>query len=348
VFSVLFGRYVLDSTLTNDDKDEPWYDAANVAADGYIFRPQPIIPGSLRFNCVIQTTLPLDPKIIGINPVRLPLDGRVQKIKPGDTLVIFNERAEPLPPGLAAESSAQLTRGGIASVTLYDQDGERVDPTLYTLDKAAGTITFSETANLAPYRQPLVARHIIEDMALCTDAQIGGQIAIAQPLTRNYSAGDSYVSSAMVIGDTQARVQGLFALNTWTGNWDASTGTPPTSGAQYNALAFPILVNNRDAVTQRWRLQFTGSTAFNVVSEEFGIVGTGTTTSGASPVNPANGQPYFTIAGGGFGTGWATGNALRFDTIAAGAPVWFARTTKPGPATETEDEIRAQLRWDKD
>lgn len=348
VFCVEFGAFVLDSALTSDDKAEPWYNVANVMGDGYIWRPREVVPGSVFYNAVIQTTLPLDPRIIGINPVRLPLDGRVQAIRAGDTLVIHDTVVDTLSNPLAANDVEALTRDTLASVVLYDQEGVAVDPDLYTVDLEAGEVTMADPLDLSAYTQPLVARQTVEDMALCIDAQITGDIAIAQPLSRGYTAANSYVSSALVIGDAQARYESLFALNTWVGDWDATTGTGPTSGAQFNDLTYPLLVTNRDAITQRWRLHFTSSTAFNIVGEELGVVGTGTTADDVMPINPATSQPYFLLDKDGFGAGWANGNAIRFNTIAAGAPIWLGRTTRPGPATVADDLARIQVRWDKD
>lgn len=347
VFSIRFGAFELDASLSAEDKAQPWYNAVDVDAEGYVFRPIPIIPGSLKFNCVIQTTLPLDPEIIGINPVRLPLDGRVQMIRAGDTLVIHDSITDALAAPVAG-ATVSLSRTNLESAVVYDTDGTAVDPLQYTVDRSAGTLQWADPLDLSSYTAPYTALQTIADMALCTDAMITGDITIAQPLTHGFTAANSYVSSALVLGDAQARYQGLFELNTWGADWDATTGTAPTSGAQYNDLTYPIAVTNRDAITQKWRIQFTSSTAFNVVAEELGVLAAGTTSVDVAPVNPATGQPYFTIPAAGFGAGWATGNVIRFDTVAAGAPVWLARTTKPGPAEVTDDLVKLQLRWDKD
>jgi hypothetical protein len=348
VFSVAFGAYVLDSSLTADEKAEPWYNAGNVSG-GYIWRPREVIPGTVRFNCVVQTNLPLDPEIIGVNPVRLPLDGRVQIIRAGDTLVFHDTQSYTAPDPLSAGQELDLGREDLASVVIYDDDGVAVATTKYTVDLEAGTVTMADPLDLSGYNQPLHVLHTIEDMALCIDAQITGEVTIAQPLTHNYTDENSLCSSALILGDVQARVEHLFAQNTWTGVWeDELIGSAPVSGAQYNDVTYPLAVLNRDAITQRWRLAFTSSSAFNVVGEELGIVGTGTTAADVAPINPATGQPYFTLDKDGFGAGWATGNTIRFNTVAAGAPVWIARTVKSGPATFQDDLIRVQTRWDKD
>jgi hypothetical protein len=349
VFAVAFGAWVLDSSLTADDKAEPWYNAGNVDGSGYIWRPREVIPGTVRFSCVVQTSLPLDPEIIGVNPVRLPLDGRVQIIRAGDTLVIHDTQAEALANPAVAGSTEALPRGGLASVVIYDSLGVAVDPALYTLDLVEGDIIWDDPLDLSAYTQPLTALHTIEDMALCTDAQITGEVTLAQPLANAYTADNSVCSSALILGDVQARVEHLFAQNTWTNVWsDDLIGDPPTGGGQYNDVTYPPVVTNESAITQRWRLTFTSSSAFTITAEELGGFGTGNTSTNVAPVNPATGQPYFTLLAAGFGTGWATGNVIRFNTVAAGGPVWIARTVKSGPASNVDDRMKIQTRWDKD
>lgn len=349
VFSVAFGAYVLDSSLSSGDKAEPWYDVANVDVDGYIWRPAEIQPGSVRFNCVVQTSLPQDPDIIKVNPVRLPSDGRVPVIRAGDTLVLHDTQPETLPTGLVADQVIALPRTGLASVAVYDANGLGVDPALFNADLVAGEITMANPLDLGAYEEPLVALHTIEDMALCLDAQITGEVALGQALTHGYTADNSLCSSALIVGDAQARYEHLFAQATWTNVWSNDViGSPPSSGAQYNDATYPVVVLNRDAISQRWRLAFTSSTAFTIVGEEIGVIGTGTTSGNVAPINPATGQPYFTLSAAGFGSGWGTGNTIRFNTVAAGAPVWCARTVRSGPATNLDDLIRLQMRWDKD
>jgi hypothetical protein len=349
VVAVAFGRYVLDSSLTPDDKLEPWYDAANVDGDGYIWRPAEVNPGTVKFSAVIQTYLPLDPLILGLDPTRLPLDGRVPVFRAGNTVVIHDTQTFEMPDPLAADQVVALPRDALAAVELLDQDGELVDPELYTVDLEAGEVTMANPLDLSAYTEPLVARHRIEDMALATDVQINGLVTLAQPLTHDYTAENSLASSALVIGDAQARYGQMFEQQTWTNVWsDTLIGSVPPSGAQYNDSTYPLAVLNRDAITQRWRLQFTSSTAFNVIGETLGVIATGTTSADVAPLNPATGQPYFMLDKDGFGSGWASGNVIRFNTYGAGAPVWLARTILAGPPEVLDDGFKVQVRWDKD
>jgi hypothetical protein len=349
VWSVAFGRWKLASTLTADELAAPWYSVEAVNEDGYIWRPEEAQPGSVRFSCVVQTSLPLDPAIIGVNPVRLPLDGRVQIIRAGDTGVIHDTQAFALPHPVTAGQTYALPRTGLASAVIYDANGLGLPADLYSVDRTAGEVTMADPLDLTGYTQPLTVLHTVEDMFLITDAQIDGTVSIAQPLTRAYDASNALVSSALVIGDVAARVANVFSQNTWTNVWsDTLIGNPPTSGAAYNTVANPIEVVNANAITQRWRIQFTSSTGFNVVGEQLGVLTSGTTASDLSVTNPATGEPYFVIRAAGWGTGWATGNLLRFNTIAAGGPVWVGRTVRPGAATVLDDRIRIQARYDRD
>lgn len=350
VFSVGFGAYVLDSSLTPEERAEPWYDIGFVDDDGYIWRPEEVLPNSVRFNCVVQVSLPIDPAIIKVNPVRLPMDGRVPVVRAGDTLVIHDPQPYSLPNPLTPGGTITLPRDGLASVAVYDAAGLGVPLSLLgDVDLEAGEITVADPLDLDGYAMPLVAIHSVEDMALCLDAQITGEVALAQPLTHDYTADNSLLSTALILGDAMARYEHLFAQNTWTGVWsDSLIGSPPTGGAQYNDALYPLIVVNAHAITQRWRLAFTSATNFNIIGEELGVIGAGTTSSGASPVNPATGEPYFVIEAAGFGAGWANGNNLRFNTVAAGGPIWIARTVLSGPATHEDDRIRIQTRWDKD
>jgi hypothetical protein len=348
-WQVAFGRYVLASGLSPEDLAAPWYDADAIDADGYIWRPEPALPGTVRFSCVVQANLPLSPEIIGVNPVRLPQDGRVQLLRAGDTLVMHDTQAFALDNPVEAGETYMLPRGGLASVAIYAANGLGVPADLFTVDRVAGSVTMADPLDLTGYTEPLTALHTVEDMMLCTDAQIDGTVTFAQPLTRNFDAANTLVSSALVRGDVSARVANLFAQNTWTNVWsDELIGNPPTSGAAYNAISHPIEVINADCITQRWRIQFTSSTAYNVVGEDLGVIATGTTGSDLAPINPVTSEPYFVLRAAGWGAGWATGNVLRFNTGAAGAAVWVGRCVAPSPATVLDDRIRIQARYDRD
>ena len=50
----------------------------------------------------------------------------------------------------------------------------------------------------------------------------------------------------------------------------------------------------------------------------------------------------------GWGSGWAVGNVLRFNTVGAMTPVWVVRTVQQGPNTGTEHSLNLLSRGDVD
>ncbi|MGE4334523.1 MAG: hypothetical protein AB7E55_00925 [Pigmentiphaga sp.] len=340
VVRVSFGAMVTAA----GNEDEPWYDA-DLVEGGMIWQPYAIMPETALYNCVIYTYLPLDASLLGIEPIRLPLDGRVPIFKSGNVAVVHHTADELLPSPLSSGQTVTLSRGALALCELRDQDGDLVDEALYTVDLAAGTVTMADPLDLTGYTQPLVAAHRIEDMVLISEAQINGLIRTVGPLTHSYPANTTQVSSALIFGDLAARVVRSYTQKTWDNVWrDARSGDDTT--AKYNDLLYPVQLTNKGSIAQRWAIVFTSSTAFNVVSENMGVIATGNTSSDVAIINPFTGAYYFRLDYRGWGTGWASGNVLRFDTSAANAPMWLARTTMQGAVEEPTDEFVIQIRGD--
>jgi hypothetical protein len=179
-----------------------------------------------------------------------------------------------------------------------------------------------------------------------SDVQISGRLAFTRQITHDYPTG-SRISSALVSGDLRAYVSTLFDQATWNGAFtDALTGNAAT--ATFNDVLAPITVTNAGAITERWAVQFTNTTAFQVIGEHVGVIATGTTANDLAPINPATAKPYFTLRALGWGSGWAAGNVLRFNTIGALFPVWVVRTIQQGPETVTRDAFTLLVRGDVD
>lgn len=340
VATVSFGAMVTAA----GNETEPWYDAGSVVG-GMIWKPRRVLPSTLRHSEVVLSNLPLNADILGLDPVRLPSDGRVPMARPADVAVVHNTQSHNAGTP-AAESTINVGRTDLTDLWLEDANRKKLADTLYTVNLAAGTATMAVGASLAGYTAPIYAKHRIGEPVLLTDVQINGQVSLAAPLLRSYPKEGSYLSTAMLYGDLQARVTNLFDQQTWTNVWQ-STVIGSGATAQYNDLDYPVEVLNSSAVTERWRINFTSSTAFQVIGENLGVIATGTTAADLQPINPLTGLAYFTLRAAGWGSGWATGNQLRFDTIAAAPPTWLARCVLPGAAL-TGDSFDAQLRGDAD
>ncbi len=411
VVRIRFGALVPDASLTPDEKSEPWYDPADVDASGNIWKPTFVFPNTVRHNEVVYKYLPLDADILGLDPVRLPSDGRVPIYRPGDVAVIHHtaqiienaptdgqvinvgrvrlakvritdtEQATSvvspvagqvvsLPPftlirivdanGLTLPPDRYTPDPAGPSVTLNDVTGYAApltvyttkvleEPADYTADLDAGTVTL---VSVAAYNPPLVIEHTVADMVMITDVEIDGTLTLNRQLTHDFPATDSYCSSALIIGDMQARYTNLFDQQSWTGVWSDSVIGSPATGT-FDEVQYPIQVTNDGAITERWYCRFLNTTEVEIFGEHVGgLLNAGDNrwpiAGDIAPVNPATGKPYFTIPAAGWGAGWATGNVLRFNTIGANYPVWIARSIQQSPASTGSEQFCIQIRGDID
>ena len=314
----------------------------------------PVIPLLLRYNAVVQTRLPLNAGLLGLDPVRLPSDGRVPIYRAGEVLVIHHT-AETFIASPTPGATVTLARQQQAEIEVVDGNGVVLRAGSYSVNRELGSVTWANPLVLQdafgnPLSLPLIIRDRVEHMTLCTEVQITGALGISSPLPWDLPATDTKVSSAVAWGDLQARVWNWFTQQTWSQgapNWtDVVQGN--TTTAQYNSLSFPQIITNAGAIVGKWALVFTSATSFNVVEEKLGVISAGNTATDCSPINALTNQPYFTIRKEGWGSGWAAGNAVRFNTDAALGPMWVIRTVISGQGTVDDDQFKLQIRGDAD
>ncbi|AWL28965.1 hypothetical protein DJ533_10510 [Acinetobacter defluvii] len=332
-----------------DIESKNWYSVELEYAENakqYINYPVWVAPESVRYNAVAYSYIPLDAEILGLSATRLPLDGRVPIFRVGDIGIISATKMYQMTDHVAGKTY-ELGDQRIAYCELEDSAGTKVPYDMYVVDYDYGKFTLSGDFALNALVPPLSAKYSYQDMGLIKDVQINGQVTFTKPVTHNYSAADSIVGSALVIGDMQARYTRKFVQPTWSNDWkdEASGGA---ISAQYNDALYPIQVTNNGATQERWALVFTDNTNFRIIGETSGQIGTGTVNTDCSPINPVTHAPYFTIKKEGWGNGWASGNVLRFNTIAANHPIWVIRTVKQSEPTVLSDSFQIMLRGDID
>lgn len=311
----------------------------------------PIVPSTVRYSAVSYTYLPLDASLVGLDATRLPSDGRVPQFNLGDVVVVSNTQQQEV---LTATGGQVISfnRVNQAEVWVEGANGNRLANAQYVLDTNAGTLTFADPLSLVDEEanavtEPLQVFNRVEDMGLATDVQIGGQISLNIPLSQDYTAGDTIASAALLYGDLRARAHNAFHQKTWSGAWaDDRVGDDTT--AKYNLVSNPIEITNQGAIEERWAIRLTSSSSFEVIGETVGVVASGSITSDIAPINPSTGAPYFTLRSAGWGSGWVSGNTLRFNTDGGQAPFWVARTIVAGRAVEEEDQFATQNRGDAD
>jgi len=297
---------------------------------------------TLRYNAVAYTYLPLEASLLGIDPVRLPSDGRVPIFRPGG-LAVVGHTATTTPGTVIVGTVVNCGRVRLSRVRVLGNDNSVID-TGYTEDLEAGTVTFT---NVTGYSQPVRVEHRVEDLGLIRDTQIDGTVTFTRALTHEYPVG-SHVSSCLRTGDLKSRVSLVFDQNSWDGTTfiDELSGTP--APGTYNTTGYPIVVTNAGALTERWAIRFTTTQAFQIVGEGVGVIGTGSVNAITSPINGITGEPYFTIEIEGWGTGWQPGNMVRFNTVGAMYPVWMLRTVQQGPEGDGDYSFQTIVRGDVD
>lgn len=327
-----------------------WYDKSleyTEESKTYINAPIEVVADSVTYSAVGYTYIPLDAEILGLSATRLPTDGRVPIFRVGDIAVVCAFKSYQLP-DVTVGSTYQLDDQRISYCELEDSTGTKVDTSMYVVDYDYGRFTIGGDFAIGELKTPLYAKYRYQDLGLVNDVQIDGQITLTKPLTHKYSTENSIVGSALVIGDMYSRYTGKFTQVTWNDVWsDTSTGTQIS--ANYNDTLYPIEVTNKGAIQERWAIVFTNSgTAFKVVGEYSGQIGTGTINSDCAPINPVTNAPYFTIRAEGWGLGWASGNVLRFNTKASTYPIWCIRTVQQSEPTVLSDQFQIMLSGDID
>jgi len=316
VYDISFGKWV-------DDPDIP---AGEPMVQ--IWQSTLVDPGSLRYNAVAYSYLPLDAAVLGIDPVRLPADGRVPIYRVGDVAHILHTASTTGTPALdGGKYKLSLGRSRIAWVKVLDANGAIVTSG-YELDRAAGVVEFDSLSGMA---LPLTVRHTISDLRQITDVQITGHISFARPLTHSYPAGETLVSSCLIHGDRRARVSAVWDQQTWNNTWTDSLQGSEAVGT-LDTIAHPITVTNEGAETERWVLRFTTASNVELIGQTRGLVFSGPFTADIAPINPrtrdsngTGGVPYLTIPVAANGGGWSAGNVVRINTVGAIAPFWIAR-----------------------
>jgi len=337
VADVYFGLWLAAAGM----ESEPWYIEEAVNDSDQILSPRSVDLGTLLYNCVTYTSLPLDSSIIGLDPVRLPSDGRVPIFRKGQ-LVLVHHTDSLAEANLSPTQTIDCGRVRLYRVVIEDANAERLPASFYSVNRETGIVTMAADLNLTGYSGPYSIHHTVADLSVIADADLSGRLNLAKAVSHTYPADESLVSGVLFIGTLQARYSNLFAQSTWTSVWsDELIGSEPL--AQYNDTAYPVTVSNLGAYPDRMLIKFTSSTAFQCFGENLGLIGTGNINEDFAPANLLTGQPYFTLDYRGWGAGWATGNCVRFNLIGANYPIDLIRAVQPSNPTGFDDSIELLL-----
>lgn len=287
---------------------------------------------------------------IGIDLSRLPPSKTTPLFRVGDSVLIHNTLHQTLANPVVSSTTYTLNRANVDQIWLEAANGTRIPTAKYTKNLVAGSVTMGAALDLTGYAQPLEAYTTIQDEAVIVAISADGEtITLNRNVTHTYPGTTSYLSSIIKSGDLFASANDPFAQQAWTSVWsDTLIGSPITP--QYNQVTYPIEVTNDGAITERWRIHFTGTTTVNVIGERVGQIATGISiTSDIAPINPHTLNPYFTLRYQGWGAGWVSGNLLRFNTTSADTPIGVIRVVQPSVHVPgTSDRFRLTFLGDVD
>lgn len=351
VYTVRFGAWVTAS----GQQAEHWYDSTNVV-NGQAWQPLPVLVSTIRTDCVTVLRLAMRADVTGIDPSRLPPDGNLPHFREDD-LIAIHHAASVVVTTPVAGATLNVGRENLDSVWVRDADGVRVPADRFVStedDLAAGFLHWADPLDTTGYPTPWTVYHRIWEIGTVGDKDSFNAITLRDKgLEQGFPEG-SYVSSLLYIGDMQASVSVPFFQSTWTGVWsDTAIGTVPL--AAYDFYNFPIEVSNRGTtIKAQVAFIFHTTTLYDCVIRGFKTLNTGISIhSDYAPINPATGEPYFTVHGapgddGPFGTGWAAGYVMRFNLTPAAQDVKFLKCLQPSAPQGLEDVFEFEFRGDID
>lgn len=157
-------------------------------------------------------------------------------------------------------------------------------------------------------------------------AYAGDQVVLTidETFTNSYTAASTRVASVLDAGDVDAPV---------------GAAVPTTASGTFDDTTYPILGDNIGSIEQTWTLTFTSASAFDIVGDTVGTVGSGNITTDAAPLNGDFAKPYFTLDLQAWGGTWAIGETLVFTTGPAAIPVWYRRNVPAGAASLSGDRV---------
>ena len=214
-----------------------------------------------------------------------------------------------------ASSLAVMTEAGATDGQFHNGDLIRVS-NMATVDATTGTVEYIRLASTG-------AVSYSGNVATLTFAS---GVTLANAYTAVATRVASIIEAGTIQGtvDSWARSSSVGSYGGWLGS-----GTPPSN----------VVVDSIAGIEQTWTLTFTSSTAFGVVGNTVGSVGTGTIVTNFMPVNPDFSRPYFTLPSAGWGGVWASGDTLTFSTHPAAFPVWQKRIVPAGAGSLSGDQV---------
>lgn len=143
-----------------------------------------------------------------------------------------------------------------------------------------------------------------------------------QSVANAFATANTYVAGCINAGDIIA------AISDWVEVLAAGT---------YDETTYPVTAPNV-CEEETWTIEFVNATQFIITGAILGQVGTGSISADAAPVNPNNGEVYFTLDKDGWAGTLAALDYLTFKTHPAAVPLWLKEIV-PAAASAAERNL---------
>lgn len=193
--------------------------------------------------------------------------------------------------------------GGATSITVLVEDGN------VPIFQVGDRIRISDKANVDTLTEN-------EEYKTITSVAWAGDVAT---IGLDTALDNSYSSVGQV-----TRVSSLASL----GTLQASVSTPvvTSTGGAYDHVNFPILGDNNGSIRQNVTLTFTSSTAFTILGDTLGSLGSGNISGvNCAPNNPSVGASYWIINAAGFSGTFQAGDTITFVVTPSAKGIWLKR-----------------------
>ncbi len=282
---------------------------------------------SLTYTAVIQRVIPVNPDVIKMDTVRLPIDGKMSVYRAGDLVIILHNQV----------TSATYATGDVVNmrpetnyVTIKDSTDAYVDVSKYTIDWGAKTITWDDVSGVA---MPVTIMDRVENLRVVSRVRNTGELVLLSGVSYPFPANETLVCSALIHTTMYASHTTPFDQQT-TSDWsDSVTGNPAIGN--WNVTLKPITLTNQGTIDERWMIVFRSTGNVDVIGEKLGYVLQDVDPQiNIAPINPFQQVPYVVIEGGSF-VGFTSGQVIRFNTKASAQPYWLMESVSVGDATDT-------------
>lgn len=341
---VRFGEMVTAS----GNEGQPWYSASDIVS-GQIFKPIPVYSRSILYNASIENRSTLPSDVIDTDTARYPQNGQIELARARDLLYIHHTDTL----SVSSPSAGQAINCGrikLERVWIKDSNGDDVPATLYTADANeldAGIFHLvTDGFTTSGHPTPWTVFHRISDLRVVGYVGRFGSMKLSYRPTHadhDFPTG-SYVSSVLFAGDLQAGWTPPVARTLWPGNFnDPTGGTEATAGYDWGNYP-PTVANNGVTAPLKVAFVFQDATHFRCIIDGIGQIDSGVPiTADYAPINPATGQPFFTLQGNvgadePWGTGWSANWYLYMEFPPSTFSFEVIRTLMPSdPPLDPED-----------